>query len=82
MPWGAADAVKHTKKARGAKAKRQWAHVANSMLASGHSEGVAVRAANARLKANSTMAGSTKVKDRSRVMAKIVRRRERQLRGP
>jgi len=46
MPWGASDAKRHTKKASSGKASRQWAHVANSMLERGESEGAAVRAAN------------------------------------
>ena len=50
MPWGARDATRHTKKARSPKAKRQWSHVANSMLRRGKSEGAAVRAANAVVK--------------------------------
>jgi hypothetical protein len=50
MPWTAKDAKRHTKKATTAKKKRQWAHVADSMLARGASEGSAVRAANAAVK--------------------------------
>jgi uncharacterized protein YdaT len=50
MPWQAKDASRHTKKAKSATAKRQWAHVSNSMLKSGKSEGAAVRAANAAVK--------------------------------
>jgi len=46
MPWKPSDATRHTKKARSAKAKRQFAHVANSMLKRGASEGAAIRAAN------------------------------------
>lgn len=47
MPWSSKDAKRHTKKADSPKAKRQWSHVANSMLKSGKGEGAAVRAANA-----------------------------------
>jgi hypothetical protein len=47
MPWSARDAKKHTKKANTAKKKRQWSHVANSVLKRGGSEGSAVRQANA-----------------------------------
>lgn len=47
MPWKAKDAKRHTKKIRGAKRSRQWAHVANSMLKRTGDEGAAVRAANA-----------------------------------
>ena len=47
MPWGAKDATRFTRKARSAKSKRQFAHVANSMLGRGKSEGAAIRAANA-----------------------------------
>jgi len=47
MPWEPSDATKHTKKADTPKKKRQWADVANSALASGDSEGSAIRQANA-----------------------------------
>jgi len=51
MPWSPQDATRHTKKAKSAKAKRQWSKVANSALKSGASEGSAVRQANAAVKA-------------------------------
>lgn len=47
MPWSAADATKHTKTAKSAKRKRQWAHVANAVLKKTGDEGRAVREANA-----------------------------------
>lgn len=47
MPWGAKDATKFTKKAKTKVAKRQFAHVANSMLERGASEASAIKAANA-----------------------------------
>lgn len=47
MPWDAKDASKHTKKADTPKKKRQWAHVANSALERGDSEGSAIRQADA-----------------------------------
>lgn len=47
MPWTAADAKGHTKKATSAKGQRQWADVANSALKRGLSEGAAIREANA-----------------------------------
>ena len=50
MPWGPSDAGRHTRKARGGSAARQWSHVANSMLSRGYSEGRAIRAANATVK--------------------------------
>jgi hypothetical protein len=50
MPWSPSDATRHTKKARTAKQKRQFAHVANSMLERGESEGASIRAANAAVK--------------------------------
>lgn len=50
MPWGASDATRHTRKASSPVAKRQWSHVANSMIRRGASEGAAVRAANAVVK--------------------------------
>jgi hypothetical protein len=46
MPWGPSDATRHTKKAKSAKSKRQWSHVAESMRKRGMSEGAAIRAAN------------------------------------
>lgn len=47
MPWKPSDAKRHTKKARSGVAKRQFAHVANSVLARTGDEGSAIRAANA-----------------------------------
>ena len=47
MPWIAGSAKRHTRKANTPKKKRQWAHVSNSMLNRGASEGSAIRAANA-----------------------------------
>lgn len=46
MPWMSEQARKHTKKAASPKKKRQWAHVANSALKRGESEGTAIREAN------------------------------------
>lgn len=46
MPWTPKDASRHTKKAKSAKHKRQWAHVADSVLRKTGDEGAAVRAAN------------------------------------
>jgi hypothetical protein len=50
MPWKPGDAKSKTKAASTPKAKRQWAHVANSALARGASEGSAVRQASAVVK--------------------------------
>ena len=50
MPWGARDAKRHTRKAKSGKAKRQWSHVANSMLERGYSEGRAIAAASSVVK--------------------------------
>jgi len=47
MPWSPKDARKHTKKARSPTAKRQFAHVANAVLAKTGDEGRAIRSANA-----------------------------------
>ena len=47
MPWTAKDAKRHTKHAKSAKARRQWMHVANSVLERTGDEGRAVRSANA-----------------------------------
>ena len=46
MPWGAKDAHSFTKKAKSGKAKRQWAHLADSALARGESEATAIKEAN------------------------------------
>jgi hypothetical protein len=50
MPWTANDAMRFTKKADTPAKKRQWAHVANSALASGDSEGSAIKQANSAVK--------------------------------
>jgi hypothetical protein len=46
MPWSERDAASKTKKAKSPKRKRQWSHVANSVLKRTGDEGAAVRAAN------------------------------------
>lgn len=51
MPWRSTSAKRFTGKAKSKTAKRQWAHVANSMLKSGKSKGAAIRAANGVVKA-------------------------------
>lgn len=50
MPWTAKDAKRHTRKAKSPKKKRQWAHVADSVLKRTGDEGRAVRAANSVVK--------------------------------
>ena len=51
MPWTKdSDATRHTKKAKSPKRKRQWRHVANSILQRTGDEGRAVRGANAAVK--------------------------------
>lgn len=50
MPWTAKDAKAKTKKACSPKAKRQWANVADRVLAKTGDEGRAVREANAVIK--------------------------------
>jgi hypothetical protein len=50
MPYGPQDARRHTKKADTPKKKRMFAHVANSALKRGASEGSAIRQANAVVK--------------------------------
>ena len=47
MPWNASDALRHTKKAKSAKKKRQWSDVANSVLSRTGDEASAIRQANA-----------------------------------
>jgi hypothetical protein len=46
MPWSPSDAPRHTKKANTPKKKRQFAHVANKVLAATGDEGRAIREAN------------------------------------
>jgi hypothetical protein len=50
MPWKPKDAKHSTKKAKSAKAKRQWSHVANSELRRGVPEGKAKMIANGVIK--------------------------------
>ena len=50
MPWSAKDASRFTKKAKGPKAKHQFAKVANKVLADSGDEGKAIRIANAAVK--------------------------------
>jgi uncharacterized protein YdaT len=47
MPWIAADAQSHTKKANSLKRQRMWAEIANSVLSDTDDEGRAIREANA-----------------------------------
>jgi hypothetical protein len=47
VPWTPDDATSHTKKATTEKAKRQWAEIANQVLAQTGDEGRAIREANA-----------------------------------
>lgn len=47
MPWSPKDASGSTKKAKGPRAKRQWARVANNILSKTGDEGRAKRGANA-----------------------------------
>lgn len=47
MPWEPKDAERHIRKARSAKAKRQWSEIADNALGRGESEGAAIRQANA-----------------------------------
>ena len=50
MPWTSKDAKRHTKKAKTPKRKRQWAYVADAVLARTGNEGRAIRAANSVVK--------------------------------
>lgn len=50
MPWSPSSASRHTRRAKSPSAKRQWAAVANNVLAKTGNEGRAVRAANAAVK--------------------------------
>ena len=59
MPWTANDSKRFTKKAKSAKKRRQWSHVADSMLKRGESEGAAIRAANGVIKKGAGASGRT-----------------------
>lgn len=61
MPWKPADALRHTKKAKSAIAKRQWRDVANEAKARGLSDADAIREANAAV-AKRTLTGASKRK--------------------
>jgi hypothetical protein len=47
MPWTAADAQAHTRRAATPRLRRLWADVANAALARGDGDGDAIREANA-----------------------------------
>lgn len=46
MPWTAKDSYRHTHKATTPTKKRQWAHVADNVLAKTGNEALAIREAN------------------------------------
>ena len=46
MPWGPEDASKKTHKANTAKKQRQWAHIANGVLAKTGDDAKAIQEAN------------------------------------
>jgi hypothetical protein len=76
MPFKPGDATRFTKKAKSPRRKRQFSKVANKMLASGASEGSAIRAANAAV-AKSTHGGGRGGKD----MQSYAARRNRKIRA-
>ncbi len=53
MPWTPSESSRFTKKAKSPKRKRQWAKVADSVLARTGDDGAAIRAANAVVKKSS-----------------------------
>lgn len=60
MPWTRnSEAAKHTHKAKSPKSKRQWRHVANSVLERTGDEGRAVRSANAVIRKGAGSSGRT-----------------------
>ena len=64
MPYETKDAQRHTHKAKSSVRKRQFAHVANSMLERGASEGAAIRAANGAVKKSVRKHGQKKTPKR------------------
>ncbi len=80
MPWKPKDAKRHTKKAKSSKRKRQWAHVADSVLKRTGDEGAAVRAANGVVKKSenkrkASSSGHAKSKKRKKAQKKRVSRK-------
>lgn len=57
MPWTADDALRHTKLAADKIAQRQWAHVANGVLARTGDEARAIEAANSVIEKRHKKAG-------------------------
>ena len=58
------DAKRHTRKATTGKSRRQWAHVAESAMARGASEGSAIRQANSVIKRSGSKSMRRKRKSR------------------
>lgn len=59
MPWTAKDASRHTRKAKSGKQKRQWSHVADSVLKKTGDEGRAIASANSVIKKGAGASGRT-----------------------
>jgi hypothetical protein len=78
MPWSAADAKRHDKKAASGKKSRQWSDVANSVLERTGDEGEAVREANGVVKRQQaemkSFRGSAASYKHSRPKRKVVKR--------
>ena len=55
MPWTASDALHFTKKATTLSLRRQWAKIANRILAHGQKESMAIKIANAAIKKLSSL---------------------------
>ena len=66
MPWTARDAHKHNHGVKSSKRKRQWAKVANSILARTGDDAAAVRGANSSVK----KAGKKKHSGRKKTVVK------------
>jgi uncharacterized protein YdaT len=75
MPWSPKDAKSKTKKAKTPKKQKIWSDVANKALASGDSEGSAIRQANA------VVAGTAKHKKKSPIKSYIESRKKATGRG-
>jgi hypothetical protein len=66
MPWSSKDAKRHTRKAKSPKSKRQWAHVADSILERTGDEGRAIRGANSVMKKSGAKRKSKRSKGRTK----------------
>jgi hypothetical protein len=66
MPWDDTDAPRFTKKATSDKSKRQWAHIADSVLSKGGSEKSAIMQASGVIKKGRSKSSRPKLRGKTR----------------